>query len=122
MISERRRLAALYDAELANVRGIEALQPAAGSISNYYKYLAMLPEGVDRAALKTSLREKHQVSLSGEVYEAPLQRQPIFQRYAHVDLPISLDVCARHVCLPLFPGMSDSQVLQVVEALDRQLA
>jgi dTDP-4-amino-4,6-dideoxygalactose transaminase len=122
IIAERRRLAALYDAELASVERIRPLQPAEGSVSNYYKYVAMLPKGVDRAALKASLRETYGVSLSGEVYEAPLQRQPIFQRYAREDLPISDDVCARHVCLPVFSGMSDSQVVQVVEALDRTLA
>ena len=32
-------------------------------------------------------------------------------------LPISDDVCARHICLPLFPGMTESQLDQVVEAL-----
>ena len=121
MIEERRRLAALYDQALAELPRLQPLTPAEDSLSNFYKYIAMLPDGTDRAALKRTLREKHAVSLSGEVYEAPLQRQPIFQRYAGTDLPVSEDVCARHVCLPLFPGMSESQIAQVVDALKANL-
>jgi len=117
MLDERRRLAALYDDALEDVPGLQALTPAEGSLSNFYKYIAMLPEGLDRAALKMTLREKHAVSLSGEVYEAPLQQQPIFQRYAAGDLPVSERVCAQHVCLPIFPGMSESQIAQVAHAL-----
>ena len=89
MIAERRRLAALYDEALEDIAAVTPLIPGRDSVSNYYKYIAMLDEGIDRAALKTTLREQHAVSLSGEVYEAPLQRQPIFQRYSSQELPTS---------------------------------
>jgi perosamine synthetase len=116
-IQERQRLAALYDEALEDIPSVTPLRPGPDSLSNYYKYIAMLPAGVDRGALKTRLKQDYSVSLSGEVYEAPLQRQPIFQRFSADPLPISEDVCARHICLPLFPGMSESQLTQVVEAL-----
>ena len=74
-------------------------------------------ERLDRKALKAKLREDWGVSLAGEVYEDPIQRQPIFERYAALPLPVSEDACARHICLPLFPSMTDEQAARVIEAL-----
>mgnify|MGYP002526081343 FL=1 len=77
----------------------------------------MTRERLDRKALKTRLREDWGVSLAGEVYEEPIQRQPIFEQYAVEPLPVSEDACARHICLPLFPSMTDEQAARVIEAL-----
>jgi len=37
------------------------------------------------------------------------------------DYPVSEDVCARHVCLPVFASMRDEQAHQVLDALKRTL-
>jgi dTDP-4-amino-4,6-dideoxygalactose transaminase len=121
MVAARQRIAAIYDDALAGFARLTPLAVPPGGTSNYYKYVAMLPPGVDRAALKAALRERHGVSLSGEVYEAPLHRQPVFERYANGSLPEAEDVCARHVCLPVFASMTDAQAQQVIGALRREL-
>jgi dTDP-4-amino-4,6-dideoxygalactose transaminase len=121
MLAARRRIAALYDAELAGLSSLTPLRVPDGGVCNYYKYVAVLRERVDRKALKERLRRDHGVSLSGEVYEEPLQRQPIFARWAAAPLPVSEDVCARHVCLPVFASMTDEQAHHVVYALERTL-
>jgi dTDP-4-amino-4,6-dideoxygalactose transaminase len=121
MLAARRRIAALYHAGLARMASLRPLAVPPGGVSSCYKYVAMLPRGADRAALKEALRRDHGVSLSGEVYEAPLQRQPVFERFARDPLPVSEDVCARHVCLPVFASMTDEQVEQVLDALKRTL-
>ena len=90
--------------------------PAEG-VCNYYKYLVVLKERQDRKALKTLLREKHGVSLAGEVYEEPLHKQPVFKTYVSGALPVSEDYCARHLCLPAFSGMEEAEAHQVVQAL-----
>jgi dTDP-4-amino-4,6-dideoxygalactose transaminase len=121
MLAARRRIAALYDAGLAEMASLAPLAVPAEGVSNYYKYVAVLRRGVDRRALKETLRRDHGVSLAGEVYEEPLQRQPVFERFARERLPASEDVCARHVCLPVFASMTPDQVAQVVDALKRTL-
>jgi dTDP-4-amino-4,6-dideoxygalactose transaminase len=121
MIAARQRIAAIYDAGLAGLSGIEPLAVPEGSVCNYYKYVAVLPQRFDRKALKTRLRDDCGVSLAGEVYEEPIQRQPIFERYATEPLPASEDVCARHVCLPVFSSMTDEQAHRVLDALKRTL-
>jgi dTDP-4-amino-4,6-dideoxygalactose transaminase len=116
-LAVRARAAARYDAALAGFDGLRPVRPPAGSSSNYYKYPAMPRPGTDRALLKKALRERHGVALSGEVYELPLHRQPVFEAYGGAELPVAERVCARHVCLPVHSDMSDAEVAHVVEAL-----
>ncbi|MBN1570436.1 MAG: DegT/DnrJ/EryC1/StrS family aminotransferase [Acidobacteria bacterium] len=117
MIAERREIASLYDHGLAGFRNLRPLAVPEDGICNYYKYIAVLSEKQDRKGLKTILREKHGVSLAGEVYEEPLHKQPVFEKYCTGPLPISEDLCSRHICLPIFPGMQESDVHQVLKAL-----
>jgi dTDP-4-amino-4,6-dideoxygalactose transaminase len=104
--------------------GITSL-PAARDEANYYKYVALLDPGIDRVALKHALKQEHGVSLSGEVYAAPLHRQPVFSSSlaASADgaLPVADDVCRRHVCLPVHSDMTEDEVTQVIAGLGSQL-
>ena len=49
-------------------------------------------------------------------------KQPIFERYASYALPVSEDLCRRHLCLPVFSGMTEAQAHQVIEALRATLS
>jgi perosamine synthetase len=117
MIADRRRTAALYDDGLRPLCSLRPLAVPRDGVCNYYKYVAVLKEKRDRAALKKQLRERYGVSLAGEVYEAPLHRQPVFAPWADRALPVAEDLCARHVCLPVFSGMEDEDARRVVAAL-----
>ncbi|MDE2291120.1 MAG: DegT/DnrJ/EryC1/StrS aminotransferase family protein [Elusimicrobia bacterium] len=121
-VRERNRVAAEYQRRLKGVEGLTLLTPPSGSVSNYYKVVGLLDRGLDRASIKKELKEKHAVSLSGEVYDTPLHKQPVFKEYAKGSFPVADDVCARHVCLPVFPGMTDEQIAQVVKGLTEVLA
>src|SRR5262245_52544298 len=116
LIAARQHVAALYDRALRGTRGLRPLAVPRGGTSNYYKYIAVLTDGVDRPTLKRRVREEYGVALSGEVYEQPIQRQPVFERHVDCSLPASEEVCARHVCLPVFASMTDEQACRVVEA------
>ena len=119
MIADRQHIAGLYDAALKDFAGLTPLRIPPGGECNYYKYIALLAHPTDRKALKAELREKHGVSLAGEVYEDPIQRQPIFERYGDTGLPVSEQVCANHICLPVFSGMTEAQAHQVIDALEQ---
>lgn len=121
MIRSRQRIAALYDAALADFGGLTPLRIPEGGVCNYYKYVAITKQKTDRKSLKADLRGTYGVSLAGEVYEEPVQRQPIFERYAEYPLPASEDVCSNHICLPVFSGMTDEQAKQVIDALKRTI-
>jgi dTDP-4-amino-4,6-dideoxygalactose transaminase len=115
-VEARRGVAERYTAALAEV-GLAPLAEPAKCRSNFYKYIALLPDGVDRARFKAEVRDRFDVRLSGEVYDLPLHQQPVFEQYAAGPLPVAEDVCARHVCLPVHSDMRDDEVDQVITAV-----
>jgi perosamine synthetase len=116
-IEHRRSVAARYDAALARLDGLDPLGEPAGCLTNFYKYIAVLPAGSDRARFRQQLADEHAVRLAGEVYDLPLHRQPVFAEFAGQPLPVAEDLCARHVCLPVHSDMTADEVDQVVDAV-----
>ncbi|HEY6279183.1 MAG TPA: DegT/DnrJ/EryC1/StrS family aminotransferase [Streptosporangiaceae bacterium] len=113
-IDRRRSVAARYDKALAGLDGLLPLAEPPGCRSNIYKYIALLPPGVDRARFKAGLADRFGVRLSGEVYDLPLHQQPVLAEYARGVLPVAEDVAARHICLPVHSDMTDDEVDQVL--------
>jgi len=117
-LAVRRRVADRYTAGLAELPGLTPVLPPPGAVSNFYKYVALLDDPrLDRDELKAELRQRHRVSLSGEVYELPLHQQPVFAEFAAGPLPEAERVCGRHVCLPVHSDMTDAEADRVVEAV-----
>lgn len=117
-IEHRRSVAARYDTLLAGLEGITPLPEPAGCRSNYYKYIAVLPGGVDRAEFRRHMADDHSVRLAGEVYDLPLHRQPVFADLAGpLSLPVAEDLCARHICLPVHSDMTADEVDEVCMAV-----
>jgi perosamine synthetase len=118
MIANRQRIAARYDAALVGAsNGVHPMLPPKGCVSNYYKYVVMLPDGVDRAAAKKWLREERGVNCSGEVYEVPLHKNEVLKHLDPGNLTQSEIACGRQLCLPIFASMPDAQADQVIEGL-----
>lgn len=115
-LARRGEVAARYNAGLRGLPGITVLPTPPEAVNNYYKYIVLLAPGIDRAEVKSIMREQHEVGLSGEVYELPLHKQPVFEDYVAGPLPVSEDVCARHVCLPLHSDMTDAEADTVIDA------
>lgn len=123
-IRDRRRIANIYDEELKKVDGITPIKIPPDVESNYYKYVALLDEGIDRAVIKKELKEKYGVSLSGEVYELPCHLQPIFKDlygFKESDFPVAEDVCKRQICLPVFATMTEEQAKYAIDSLKEVL-
>lgn len=117
-IADREHVAQRYTEALQDV--LELVLPAGRS--SWYKYIACLPNGLDRARLKIALKDVG-ISLSGGVYDLPLHAQPVFRETVDVtDYPAASEICARHVCLPIFSGMTDEQVHHVIESIRTCLA
>ena len=66
---------------------------------------------------KQHLRAEFDIGLSGEVYDTPLHHQPVFSQLDDRALPGAEWLCARHVCLPLYPALSEADADYVVESL-----
>jgi dTDP-4-amino-4,6-dideoxygalactose transaminase len=119
-IAARQAIAKRYDAGIEQI-GLRGLTIPPNAHCNYYKYIAFLPDGVDRAALKQRLRESYDIGLSGEVYDTPLHEQPVFAHLVDRPLPGAEWLCARHICLPCFPTLDEGDADYVLESLAAEL-
>ncbi|MCL2029071.1 MAG: DegT/DnrJ/EryC1/StrS family aminotransferase [Deltaproteobacteria bacterium] len=122
ILAQRRAAASLYDRLLAGAP-VRPVLPAPGLKPSYYKYMAILPEGLDRDQVKRRLREDYKVSLAGEVYGVPGHRQPLWQRRPDFlaaplqPLPVTEMAARRQICLPLYPGLEPQAQRHVVDSL-----
>lgn len=123
-ISNRRKIAKIYDEKLKGIRRVKPIKVPENVKSNYYKYCVLLEKGLDRGEIKKELKTNYGVSLSGEVYELPCHLQPIFKEmygFSGGEFPAAEDLCSRHICLPIFATMTEEQANYVVECLGEVL-
>lgn len=114
-VAGREAVAAQYTHLLAADSLVHPILPA--DRCSWYKYVVMLPANIDREQLKTIMRERG-VHLGGEIYERPLHQQPVLaEQFAGQHFPNTEQVCARHICLPIYYGMSTEEVEYVVDTL-----
>lgn len=117
-VAWRERIAAIYTQGLRDILGITPVLPAGRS--SWYKYIVLLPNGVDRDRLRARMQSKG-VTLSGGVYDTPLHQQPIFKGMPG-SFSITDDICRRHICLPLYFEMEDEEAQYVIDTLKSTLA
>jgi dTDP-4-amino-4,6-dideoxygalactose transaminase len=117
-IAWREGIAKNYTEHLKGVPRVTLVLPKGRS--SWYKYIVLPPLGVNKDKLKQSMKEQG-VSLSGEVYDIPLHRQPIFKDLADGEFPVADDICPRHICLPLYYGMTEEEARFVIDTLKRNL-
>ena len=128
ILVQRRKIARMYDEKLQGVKGIRRLEIPPNVKSSYYKYIVFLNDDLDRDKIKTELKDGYGVSLTGEVYSHPCHSQPVFKKYPQVianspsdTFPQTEYVSRRHICLPLYPGLTEEEVDYVVDALKKVL-
>jgi perosamine synthetase len=119
-IARRQAIAAIYDRLLAGAPGITPLCRPPGLRHNYYKYICLL-DRIPPADLAMALRRRFDIATSGYVYDVPLHEQPVFRSYANGPLPVAEDLCRRHICLPLYPSLTDEQAAYVGSAVNQIL-
>jgi perosamine synthetase len=146
VIADRQRAAAHYDKALADMPGIKLIPLPNGTTSSYYKYIAYLDEDIDRASLKSAMREQYSVSLTGEVYADLCHNEPLWAKFSYCgkdrgNNPVACNrwpgcgcdqqqggfpgadyISKHHVCLPVYPGLTDDELNHVTESLREALA
>lgn len=117
-LAVRERIAGLYDRRLGNLLTIPARMP--GGTSAWAIYAVLLPDQPARDGLQAALRA--QGVPTAIYYPRPLHRQPAYA--AHHDgavLPVSDDLAARILALPIHPDLSDQDAERVCDAVNHAL-
>ena len=116
VIAARRRAAEVYD-ELLTAGPVTAPAIRPGNAAVYQSYVTLLPRGVDRDGMIARLRE---VGIESQIgtYHMPLCRF-YRERYGYRvgDFPVTDDIAARALSLPLYPTISRTDQDAVVAAL-----
>ena len=114
--NERRgELTALYRELLAElVPQISLPFGEARSQGSYHIMPVLLPKGTDKLAVMASMKAQ---GIQTSWHYPPVHQFKIYQEQAHNPLPMTEQVAARQLTLPLYPTMTEEQVRGVVEGL-----
>lgn len=122
-IIELRNQVAKYYNENLKVKGIELFQKPKNIRHAYYKYPLLLNRVIDRIKIKKGMRKRGVET--GEIYYPPIHLQPIYMELFNTKkgmFPISEDVLNRIICLPMFPGLKEEEMVYVTENFKRYLS
>jgi dTDP-4-amino-4,6-dideoxygalactose transaminase len=110
----RRENAKLYDRLLAEVPGVEVVREAPSSQSVYHLYVILV---VDRNGLQQHLTQKG--IGTGLHYPLPLhlQKAYVHMGYKKGDFPVSENIAARLLSLPMFAELMREQIEYVVACI-----
>jgi perosamine synthetase len=118
MLAGRSRAAALYAEALAGIEGIELPCPdVGGDRRGWFVYVVQLPPDRDRDETIKALRAR---GVDSKPYLPAIHLMSLYrERFGHREgeFPVCEDVARRSLALPFFPGLSESQVARVAEAL-----
>jgi dTDP-4-amino-4,6-dideoxygalactose transaminase len=125
---DRFQIAEQYNALLKplGTKGILPIQNHGGRGHVYHLYVIRLLKSelgfVDREMIQAKLNE--QGIQTGTHYPLPCHLQPAFKNlgYRDGDFPVAETLCQEILSLPIYPGLSEANVIQVVGAIEEILA
>jgi len=117
VLSERRRLAAVYDERLVELQWILRPHEPKGWVHSYQSYVVLLSEGIDREALIQSLHQSDIEAVPGAYAVHRLKYYRDRYGYSPESFPAASAAHDRALALPLYPGMPDRTVGIVTESL-----
>jgi perosamine synthetase len=118
MNAARGQIAARYSKEFAKARALEVPTVADDRISAWHLYVLRLNLGelsINRSEMIEKLKER---GVGTSVHFIPLHMHPYYQKtygYRAKDLLVASKQYERYLSLPIFPGMTSSQVDYVIE-------
>ena len=120
-ITRRRAIAAEYDAAFANVPGLQTPATRPGHQSAYHLYPIRFM-GATPSSRRRAFEWLRAAGLGVNVHYIPVYRQPYYQNtlgYAPNQCPNAEAYYGEAVSIPLYPAMTDAQVMFVIQAVQR---
>jgi dTDP-4-amino-4,6-dideoxygalactose transaminase len=117
-LSQRRRVAAIYDELLLASELFVPLLAADKSVPAYWRYVSTPSVKIDRELLRERLAADG-ITIDW-AYDPPLHLQPVFREMFDIKpglLPKSEEILSRHICLPVHAQMRDIDAQFVAERL-----
>ena len=121
-VEKRNKVAARYAEELKNMNDLSLISVPPNIRHSYWKY-PMLLNSMTAPKLEKIFLEKYEIVL-GTVYYPPIHLQPFYkEKFGNKPgmLPVSEDVLLRETCLPIFVGLTDNMIDDVIMAIKKEL-
>jgi perosamine synthetase len=109
----RRDIAAIYDREFADLGWLQTPVTKDYAFTSQHKYVVQVSEA-DRDALILHLKEQ---GVASHVHFVPSHLHPAYKDYRSELLPVTEAFWRRIVSLPMFPGLTEDEIEQVVDAV-----
>jgi perosamine synthetase len=119
MVARRREIAAMYRNLLNGIRGIHMPVVAEAFAPSYYQFPVFLEDRTKRKQLREALLNRHGIE-SKKIYR-PCHKLKVLHGLNHGTLEKTEATLERSLCLPIFPGLSDGEVLQVARAVQQEM-
>ncbi|HUN52566.1 MAG TPA: UDP-4-amino-4,6-dideoxy-N-acetyl-beta-L-altrosamine transaminase [Candidatus Sulfotelmatobacter sp.] len=122
-IARRQALADCYDRGLAALApGIQPPRRAPGCRPAWHLYAARIDFAGLKLPREALMRQLRAAGIGTQVHYIPVHLQPYYQeRSGPLQMPGSMAYYRRTLSLPLFPSMTENDVVRVIEALARCL-
>lgn len=120
-LARRRSIAASYDAALTEMDGASSLLVSPDVEHAYHLYVVRLARGVSRVDVFSLMRE---AGVGVNVHYIPVHMHPYYRRELGTGpgtCPVAEQAYEQIVSLPMYPGLSDGQVGEVLKALERAI-
>ncbi len=117
LIAERKRIAELYNQLLSNVEELRVPEVPEGYFHTYQSYVVLLNDSIDRDALIDLMRERGIETTFGTY---AIHCQPYYRDrfgFRPGQLKSSYRAWKQSLSLPIYAGMRDEEVIEVVESL-----
>lgn len=112
-LQERRALASRYAELLEDVSWVTAPSVPEDRLATWQTYAVTVDEGVSRDRVVSALREQ---GIGANIGTYSLTQQPVYPTGSG-SCPVSADLFARQLAIPMFNGLTGAEQVRVVEAL-----
>jgi perosamine synthetase len=121
-LERRSEIAAIYDEIFSELSGIKPLAVRSDVLHAYHLYVAKVDGytlNIDRTTLFTNLRKK---GIGVNVHYIPVHLHPFYMEKFHTSqglCPIAESAYEQIISIPMFPGMSDEDVGNVINVMQK---
>ena len=127
ILYERKKQADLYNKILINTPNLKLQEIPKHLKSSYYKYIVFVNKSI-RDKIKTKMKKNFGITLPGEVYNTLCHSQPVLKKDKNLlvkkgdqSFKIAKRISSEQLCLPLYPGLKDTEIKYVAYSLKKLL-
>jgi len=115
-VKRRNEIAHIYSKEFRNMDKITPQKLISNVTSGYHIYPILLDKSINRDEFFVQMRNR---TIGANVHYIPIPHFSLYKKlgYTPEDYPITEEIYSRIITLPIYPKMTDNQVLKVIDTI-----